>query len=72
MIKLIAFIVVTILFFSSICIDGMNDDWLGVLYMSLLYILFILVSLYELGRTQIEKEENGEKSIKQCYAICRG
>jgi len=65
MIKLIAFIVVTILFFSSICIDGMNDDWLGVLYMSLLYILFILVSLYELGRTQIEKEENENRNNRE-------
>jgi len=65
MIKLIAFIIVTFLFFSSVYINGMNDDWLGVLYMSLLYILFILVSLYELGRTQIEKEENENRNNRE-------
>jgi Ca2+/Na+ antiporter len=65
MTKLILFVIVSVLFFISVYIDGMNDNWLGILYMSLMYGLFILVSLYELGRIEIEKEENENRNNRE-------
>jgi Ca2+/Na+ antiporter len=65
MTKQILFIIVSILFFISVYVDGMIDNWLGILYMSLMYVLFILVSLYELGRIITEKEENENRDNRK-------
>ena len=65
MTKQILFIIVSVLFFISVYVDGMIDNWLGILYMSLMYSLFILVSLYELGRIIIEKEENENRDNRK-------
>jgi hypothetical protein len=56
------FILVNILYFVAVYTNGMNDDWVSILYLSLMYVLFILVSLYELGRTETEKEENENRN----------
>lgn len=60
--KLIFFVFITILYFGIVYLFGMNDNWVGILYFSLGYIVFILVSLYELGKDQIEKEENENRN----------
>ena len=65
MTKQILFIIVSVLFFISVYVDGMIDNWLGILYMSLMYSLFILVSLYELGRIIKEKEENENRDNRK-------
>jgi hypothetical protein len=65
MTKQILFIIVSVLFFISVYVDGMIDNWLGILYMSLMYSLFILVSLYELGRIITEKEENENRDNRK-------
>jgi Ca2+/Na+ antiporter len=65
MAKFVMFIVVNILYFGAVYINGMVDDWVSISYLSLMYGLFILVSLYELGRIEIEKEENENRNNRQ-------
>ena len=65
MIKFCVFIIVTFLYFIAVYINGVNDNWGSIGYLSLMYFLFILVSLYELGKTEIEKEENEDRNNRE-------
>jgi Ca2+/Na+ antiporter len=65
MTKKIAFIIVTMMCFIGIYINGMSDRWNGVIYLFLGYVVFILVSLYEIGRIEIEKEENENRNNRE-------
>jgi hypothetical protein len=56
--KVIFFVIATILLLIMVYIEGMRDNWLRLFFYVLLYGVFVLVSLYELGRVIIEKEEN--------------
>jgi len=50
--KLIAFIIATIMLFINIYIYGMNDNWSGILYIFLMYIILVLIALYDIGKDQ--------------------
>ena len=65
MAKKIAFIIVTVMCFIGIYINGMNDRWNGVIYLFLGYVVFILVSLYEIGRIEIERQENENRDNRE-------
>ena len=60
MAKLIAFILLTVLYFVSVCFFAMIDKWIIVLFHTLMYITLILVGLYEIGRIDLEKQEEDE------------
>jgi Ca2+/Na+ antiporter len=63
--KLIAFILLTALYFVSVCFFAMIDKWVIVLFHTLMYITFILVTLYEIGRIEIEREENENRNNRK-------
>jgi Ca2+/Na+ antiporter len=65
MAKLVAFVVITIMYLILVCLYGLNDKWMGIFYMTLMYVFFILVSLYELGKNEIEKEENENRNNRE-------
>jgi len=65
MAKKIAFIVITIMCFIDICVYGMKDKWNEVIYFFLGYVVFILVTLYEIGRIEIERQENEDRNNRE-------
>lgn len=50
--KLIAFAVITLLLLCNIYVYGMKDNWIGIGYLLLMYITFILVALYDIGKDE--------------------
>jgi hypothetical protein len=58
--KLNAFIGITVLFLITVYVDGMKDNWYSIGYLSIMYILFIVIGLYEIGRIELEKQEEDE------------
>jgi hypothetical protein len=48
--KLIVFIIATILMLINISIYTMYDDWAGVFYVLLLYVILIVIALYDIGK----------------------
>ena len=63
--KLDIFIIVTILFFSDVYMNGVNGNWVPIICFTLMYIVFILISLYEIGKIEIEKEENENRNNRE-------
>ena len=50
--KLAFFIIVTILLISAVYMNGISGRWKDNAYLTLMYIGFILVALYELGKEE--------------------
>jgi hypothetical protein len=50
--KLITFIIATILLCINIYVYGINDNWSGILYIFLMYVVLILVGLYDIGKDE--------------------
>ena len=51
--KLIMFLIATILFSINVYIYASMDNWAGLIYIFLIYIILILVALYDIGKDEI-------------------
>lgn len=55
--KINLFIIITILFIFNLKVNlGPNDEFISNLVLVIMYVIFILVSLYELGKDDVENE----------------
>ena len=57
MIKLLFFILTTILFVGAISLDYEAHRKSEMILLSIMYIIFVLIALYELGKDEIDKQK---------------
>jgi hypothetical protein len=48
--KLTVFVIATLMLFINIYQFGMNDNWEGITFVIFMYLILILVGLYDIGK----------------------
>ena len=52
--KLTAFIIATIMLIVNIYMFGVVDNWIGIIFLLVMYLSLILVALYDIGKDEVD------------------